>query len=149
MKDTKIAEKMDERRDIVILRPDISAAEAARIMHDRQIGAVLIGEEDALQGIFTERDVLDRLVAAGRDPDTTRISDVMTARPVTIDEDTTLLEALRTMRERHMRHLPMTRKGKLTCMVSVRDLMEVVLQASVDDPNFPHEVWQGFVGCPV
>lgn len=70
---------------VISLPPDATAREAARVMADRRIGAVLITQDGLLLGIFTERDMVARVVALGRDPDHTELSAVMTAKPRTVD----------------------------------------------------------------
>ncbi len=111
------------KQDVLTLRPTMSVGEAARLMAYRGVGAALVTEGTALKGIFTERDVLEKVVAAGRDPDRTMVAEVMTARPVTISLQTSVREALRAMRERHLRHLPVMRDGGIVGIVSMRDFL--------------------------
>ena len=97
--------------------------EAARAMRDRQVGAALITRDGVLEGIFTERDIMHRIVADGRDPDTTRLRDVMTKNPDTIEPDELAVEALRRMTTRGYRHLPVVDNGRLVGIVSRRDFL--------------------------
>jgi CBS domain-containing protein len=106
--------------------------EAARAMCERQVGAALITRDGVLEGIFTERDVLHRIVAAGRDPDSTRLRDVMTKNPDTIEPDEFAVEALRRMTTRGYRHLPVVEDGRLVGIVSRRDFLGEEL-AVLDD----------------
>ena len=78
---------------------------------------------DETVGIFTERDVVDRVVAEGRDPDMTKLGQVMTPDPVLVTTDMPINEAARTMRERHLRHLPVAKDGRVVGVVSVRDFL--------------------------
>lgn len=109
------------------LSPENTAYEAARLMANRDVGAVLVvGEDGRLAGIITERDLTRRIVANGLDPKKTTIAEVMTRNPDTLSPDDTGTEALEIMRVRHYRHLPVTVEGKAVAMVSVRDLYEVM-----------------------
>jgi CBS domain-containing protein len=102
-----------------------SVLEAVEVMAERGVGAVGVVENGMLRGIFTERDVMLRVVLRGRDPKLTLVRDVMTAPPETVSEDTTEEAALVQMVERHVRHLPIVAKdGRLQAMLSIRNLLE-------------------------
>ena len=102
-----------------------SVLEAVEVMAERGVGAVGVVENHILRGIFTERDVMLRVVLRGRDPKLTPVSDVMTAPAETVSDDTTEEAALVQMVERHVRHLPIvTKDGKLQAMLSIRNLLE-------------------------
>jgi CBS domain-containing protein len=104
-----------------------TVAAAAEHMARRRIGALMVVDGGRLVGIFTERDVLSKVVAAKRDPDKTRLADVMTPNPDTIGPDESAFDALDKMRKRGYRHLPVMDAGKLVGMVSVRDLYATAL----------------------
>jgi CBS domain-containing protein len=107
----------------VHLTASASVREAAKVMHGRNVGSVLIIEDGRLEGIFTERDVVHRVVAAGRDPDGTLLGEVMTRDPDTVLPDTTALDALRRMHDGGYRHLPVVEKGRVVAVVSRRDFL--------------------------
>ncbi len=94
---------------------------AARAMRERHVGAVLVTADGHLDGIFTERDMVNRVVAEGRDPDRTTLAEVMTADPDTIAPTTTAIEALRLMNDGGYRHLPIVERGRVVGIVSRRD----------------------------
>jgi CBS domain-containing protein len=94
---------------------------AALAMRERHVGAVLVTTDGHLDGIFTERDVVNRVVAEGRDPDRTTLAEVMTADPDTIAPTTTAIEALRLMNDGGYRHLPIVERGRVVGIVSRRD----------------------------
>ncbi|MBL8834933.1 MAG: CBS domain-containing protein [Alphaproteobacteria bacterium] len=96
--------------------------DAAATMAERRIGAVLVVEDGRLLGIFTERDVVTRVVATSRDPDTTTLGEVMTADPDTIGPDDSVALALERMSEAGYRHLPVVDRARLVGIVSIRDL---------------------------
>lgn len=101
--------------------------EAARKMAERVIAAVVITEGDTLRGIMTERDVTTRVVAKGLDPATVTVGEVMTPDPDTLVASQHPAEALRMMRDRNYRHLPVVDDAGTVCaMVSVRDLYAFV-----------------------
>ena len=95
----------------------------------KDVGAVLVYEDDRLSGILTERDVM-RAVADGLD-DTTPVRDRMTANPETLDADDTTEHAAVLMIHGGFRHLPVVEQGDVVGVLSIRDLMRVVLEDSV------------------
>ena len=99
-----------------------SVYDAAVRMSESCCSSILVCDKDRLCGIFTERDLLKRVVAAGLEPPATRLGDVMTADPDTIDGAAPIIEAIRRMDEFGYRHLPVTEKGRLIGVVSWRDL---------------------------
>lgn len=105
-----------------------SVLDAARLMSDRHIGAVLIVEEGCLKGIFTERDALGRVMSAGQDPGKTSLCDVMTARPRAAVPEMTAVEALLTMRDGGFRHLPVVEDGQVKGIISMRDFIGAEFQ---------------------
>ena len=104
--------------------------EAIEVMVRKRVGAVAVQGNGRMAGIFTERDVMLRVVMARRDPASTTMAEVMTASVTSASEDTTPGEALALMIDRHFRHLPVTdSEGRILGMVSIRNLLE----SRVDD----------------
>jgi len=102
-----------------------SVLEAVEVMAERGVGAVGVVENGILRGVFTERDVMLRVVLKERDPKTTLVRNVMTSPAQTITEDTTEEDALVHMLERHVRHFPIVAKdGSLKAMLSIRNVLE-------------------------
>lgn len=99
-----------------------SVRDATVRMAEHACSSILICEDGKLLGIFTERDLLVRVVAAGLDPDRTKLEEVMSADPDTIDGGESVVEAIRRMDEFNYRHLPVMENGKVLGVVSVRDL---------------------------
>ncbi|MEE8170248.1 MAG: CBS domain-containing protein, partial [Phycisphaerae bacterium] len=97
---------------------------AARTMNEQHIGALVVTDGEHVVGIFTERDVLNRIVAAGRDPNKTTVADVMTSSVACCTSATAVDECRRVMREKRIRHLPVVDDGRLRGMVSIGDLNE-------------------------
>ena len=121
-------------RTIVAGRPALVAprtstvAEAARVMKQRDVGSLLVVDGTRLVGIFTERDVAFRVVAAGLDPDATTLREVMTRRPLTIGPEQPFGYALALMHEKGFRHLPVLDRGKVVGLVSARSAMDPDLE---------------------
>jgi len=107
---------------VASLPPTASVLEAAQLMNERQIGSVLVIERNTLVGIFTERDVLRRIVAEQCDPAATVLSDVMTREVAYASAHTTLDEIRRAMRERRIRHMPVLEKKRVMGIISIGDL---------------------------
>ena len=110
----------------LMLPPSTSIMQAAQQMHARHVRAVLVIDDDAnLVGIFTERDAISRVLAAGRDPVATTIAEVMTNNPETITPQQTAAEVLRLMKELRVRHLPVIDGGKTIGIVVRNDFPEL------------------------
>jgi CBS domain-containing protein len=114
-------------RSIHSVRPDATVLEAVRTMNAHRIGAVLVCEDDRLAGIFTERDVLTRVLDEARDPTATTVADVMTDRVVVVAPSTTVEEAMAVVTDKRCRHLPVMEDGRLQGLVSVGDLIRWVI----------------------
>ncbi len=119
---------MTQRIRDVMTRPPVtvgtltSLAEAARVMRDADIGDVLVVDERRLRGILTDRDLVVRAVAEGRDPADTTVQAVCSSPPVTVRPDDSLDRAVDLMREHALRRLPVTDDGQLVGIVTLGDL---------------------------
>jgi CBS domain-containing protein len=108
---------------ILTTGPTRTVQQAVQVMNDHRIGALVVVDEDRIIGMFTERDVLRRVVGERRDPIETLVGDVMTTEVVCCRPETTAEEARGAMRDRRIRHLPVaTEEGRLVGMVSIGDL---------------------------
>ena len=120
-----------ERKKLLTAPPEITVSEAAKLMAYRKVGAVMIVDRESLVGIFTERDVVTRVIARDCDVRTTRLADVMTAEPQTIDPDKSFGYALLMMQENGFRHVPVVENGKVIGIVSVRNALDPELEEFV------------------
>ncbi len=102
---------------------DMDARAAAALMRDRNIGSLFVTRNKETIGIITDTDMVRRVVAVGLDASKTPVEQIMSAPILTIDEGKTLLDANDMMAKSHLRHLGVTRAGKLVGMISVRDLV--------------------------
>lgn len=122
---------MPQVRDILELKgtqvwtvgKDATVLQAAQLMNEHKIGALVVTEDGHIVGMFTERDVLHRVVAQQRDPETTPLDEIMTREVFCCMAQTTLEEARSVMKERRIRHLPVAKDdGRLLGLISIGDL---------------------------
>ena len=122
---TLLAEKDPE---IHTVGPDIRVADAVRDMNYHNIGALIVLERNKIVGIFTERDVLLRVVAADLDPVTTMVKEVMTEDPVCVTPTMSVEQAMVLVTEEHFRHLPVVQNGQMCGLISSGDLTRWVIR---------------------
>jgi CBS domain-containing protein len=124
-----ISTLLDSKESVIhSVPPHATVFEAVQKMVEARIGAVLVVADDKLVGIFSERDVLVRVVSFHRDPLTTPVAHVMTIDPVIIDAGMSVEDVLDQHSGKEFRHLPVMEDGRLIGMVSVRDLLRWVAQ---------------------
>ncbi len=110
--------------ELLMLTEDDTAWRAIEVMVEHRSGAVLIGDTSDLRGIFSERDVMSRIVLPERDPRTTLLGEVMTSDIAVAPESAELNDAIRLMSERRIRHLPIIKSnGHIAGMISLRYLL--------------------------
>lgn len=120
-------------RDVVCLPSTQSVAEAAKRMSEANIGSVLVGTMAKPEGIFTERDLLRRVVAAGLDPAKTAVGLVMTKGLISVDASAPLDKVFERLADGRFRHLPITEDGQVVGIVSLSDLGKVLQEVYKDD----------------
>lgn len=108
-----------------VIQKTATALDAAREMTAKNVGALVVLDGDKLVGIFTERDLMKRVVAPGKDPARTQVGDEMTEKVALGTPGMTVEEAFRTMKKAKCRHLPIVDDGRLVATVSIRDLIEI------------------------
>ncbi|WP_374165531.1 CBS domain-containing protein [Arcticibacter sp. MXS-1] len=108
--------------------PQASVFDALNVMMDKNISALLIIENDELLGIFTERDYARKVILKGRASKETAVSDVMTARPLTVSLTDNIDHCMNTMTEKHIRHLPVLSSMKVVGMVSIGDVVKSIIE---------------------
>ncbi|MBM4119763.1 MAG: CBS domain-containing protein [Nitrospira sp.] len=107
----------------VTIDRDTDVRAAAALMRDKNIGSLFVARNKEIIGIITDTDMVRRVVAVGLDASKTPAEQIMSAPILTIEEDKTLLDANDLMAKSHLRHLGVSRNGKLVGMISVRDLV--------------------------
>jgi CBS domain-containing protein len=112
-----------EHQELVAAPGSTTVIAAARLMRESHVGAVIVVEDGKLAGVFTERDALFRVIAEGRDVQTTQLAEVMTRDPRTIHPDKPFPDALHVMYEGGFRHVPVVEDGRPVGMISARDAL--------------------------
>jgi CBS domain-containing protein len=121
-------------RRVYSIEADSTVLEGARFMMEHNIGALPVLRNGELAGIFSERDIMNRVVALGRMPGTTKISEVMTANPKAVNVQETVENCMFLMREFGFRHVPIVDGKELKGLVSLRDiLLRYVAQKEADE----------------
>lgn len=127
--ETPLRSILDHKGDSLFrVEPTATASEAIRIMNDANVGCVLVIDTDGLVGVFTERDVLRRVVDQGLDPGAVPVGDVMTREVITVAPSITVEEALTVCTNKRVRHLPVQENGRLVGLVSIGDLVRSVIK---------------------
>jgi CBS domain-containing protein len=115
---------IEGRPDVVTCDVSTSVRDAVAILSDRRIGAVPVMENGEIAGIFSERDVIYRLRELGAEVLDMPLGHIMTASPVTVDPETSVMAALSLMTRRRIRHLPVLSGGRMVSFVSIGDLVK-------------------------
>ena len=114
--------------DVATVTAGTNVREAVRTMADMKIGSVLVVDKGHLKGIFTERDVVNKVVASGMKPEDTKVDDVMSCDIITCSQEDTIEEVSRIMSNARHRHIPVTEGKKLVGIVTAGDIMASVLE---------------------
>lgn len=134
------------KTEMITAKPSDSVLDATRSMQQNRVGAVLVVEDGTLQGILTERDVATRVVAEGKDPAATKVSDVATAEVVGVDVRTHVRKCAELQLAMDVRHLPVTDGGKPVGILSSRDFLAYVVQGLervIDQVRYEQALGQG------
>ena len=120
-----------EQKKFLTAPPETTVSHAARLMADKNVGAIMVVENERLIGIFSERDAVFRVIAQGRDAKTTLLTEVMTAAPKTLEPGKSYGHALLLMQENGFRHVPVIENGRPIGIVSSRNAMDPDLEEFV------------------
>jgi CBS domain-containing protein len=126
-------------REAWTISPNMTVLEAAEFMVGKRIGAAPVVEDDQLLGVFSERDLMTRVLVAGRAPDQTLISEVMTRNVITGHPEESYAEGMRRMHQARCRHLPIVQDGRLLGFVSMRDLLQTEIEEKNEEIRFMNE----------
>jgi CBS domain-containing protein len=110
-------------RDLYFVAPTHSVADVSRKMAELNIGAIIVMENGRLSGVFSERDLLTRVILNRLDPEATPVSQVMTTQVATVQDTAGVETAMESMRYHQCRHLPVVRGEEVVGFLSMRDLM--------------------------
>ena len=120
----KLKDLLVKKENVVIqVERDCIVSAAARKMRDNKVGALMVMKNDTLSGIFTERDLMSRVVAEGLNPEKVQVSEAMTSSIATVPLETPIREAANIMSQNRIRHLPVLEEGKLYGVISVGDIL--------------------------
>ncbi len=120
-------------RDLFSVEETDTVADVARRMAELRVGAILVLKDGELRGVFSERDLMNRVVLEGRDPRETLIAQVMSTHLATVDEMASLEEAMELMHSHGCRHLPVTSGSRVLAFLSMRDLMHFELARKTEE----------------
>jgi CBS domain-containing protein len=132
-----------KRKKFLTAPPQTTVGKAAELMASKNVGAVMVVEKERLIGIFTERDAVFRVIARGRDAQTTSLAEVMTTAPKTVDPDKTYGYALHMMHENGFRHVPVIENGKPVGIVSSRNALDPEMEEFVAEAQRRKYIRQG------
>jgi CBS domain-containing protein len=122
-----------QRLNLISAPPGASTFDVAQQMVEGRVGCIPILEGDRLVGVFSERDLMVRVVVAGRDPKTTPVSEVMTREVITAGLDDRIERCLDKMKSVGCRHLPVVADGRVISMLSMRDLLSEEIEEQTEE----------------
>ncbi len=127
--------------------PSEKVSDVAKKMSEKGLGAILVVESDKISGIFSERDLLNRVVSKGLNPEATSIQDVATKNPVSVSQDTKIKECVSIIKEKNFRHLPVIdANSKPIGIISTRDFLSYIvggLEKFIDQSVYEKEIKEG------
>jgi len=132
---SRVRDIVDDRQ-LFSVEEHQSVTEVARRMADLHVGAILVLKNGRLAGVFSERDLMKRVLVERRDPDQTPVSTGMSTDLATIDESASVEEAMELMHSHKCRHLPVMRQGHVTAFLSMRDLMNYELARKTEELDY-------------
>jgi|APAra7269097235_1048549.scaffolds.fasta_scaffold29279_2 CBS domain-containing protein len=134
---------VSDQQRYTLVTEDMTVLAVAQLMAEKRIGAVMVAEGGKLIGVFSERDILNRVVAKAADPAKVKIADVMTRNPQTVSPNASVGEALDLMQSRGFRHLPVLDGERIVAICSIRDLFAAVNEELAEDLKQRDEIMFG------
>ena len=119
-------------RNVISISPDVNVIEALKLMAKENIGAVVVLQGDNLVGILSERDYARKVVLEGKTSSSTKVSEIMTTKVVTVEESQKVDDCMNIMTENHIRHLPVISGVKVLGLISIGDVLKQVMQQQKD-----------------
>jgi CBS domain-containing protein len=119
-------------RNVISISPDVNVLEALKLMAKENIGAVMVLQGDNLVGILSERDYARKVVLEGKTSSSTKVSEIMTTKVITVEESQKVDDCMNIMNENHIRHLPVLSGGKVLGLISIGDVLKQVMQQQKD-----------------
>ena len=123
-----VRQMLSEKGSVVVsITPDTSVFDALKVMNEKNIGAVLVMEDEELVGIFSERDYARKVILAGRSSKTTEVKELMTSKVYCIDPSRTIQDVMELMNDHRFRHVPVMENEKVIGVLSSGDVMRGVV----------------------
>ncbi len=128
---------------IIALRPDNTVIEALQLMEDKNVGAIMVMEDEKLVGIFSERDYARKGIIKGRKAKSTPLSDVMIPDVITVNPEMDIEDCMNLFIDKFIRHLPVVENDQVIGMLSIGDIVNAIIQEQVDHINFLEQYIKG------
>ena len=127
---TNVAQVIQNKieQNFFTISPESTVLEAISLMADKGIGALVVTDQDKVVGIFSERDYTRKIILMERTSKETTVSEIMTAKVLTVTKSNSVEDCLNLMTDRHLRHLPVVENDKLIGLISIGDLVKVVME---------------------
>ena len=127
---TNVAQVIQNKieQNIFTISPESTVLEAISLMADKGIGALVVTDQDKVVGILSERDYTRKIILMERTSKETTVSEIMTAKVLTVTKSNSVEDCLNLMTDRHLRHLPVVENDKLIGLISIGDLVKVVME---------------------
>jgi CBS domain-containing protein len=127
---TNVAQVIQNKieQNIFTISPESTVLEAISLMADKGIGALVVTDQDKVVGILSERDYTRKVILMERTSKETTVSEIMTAKVLTVTKSNSVEDCLNLMTDRHLRHLPVVENDKLIGLISIGDLVKVVME---------------------
>lgn len=127
---TNVAQVLQDKieQTIFTISPEATVLEAISLMANKGIGAVVVTDQDKVVGILSERDYTRKIMLMERTSKKTSVSEIMTAKVLTVTKSTSVEDCLGLMTDRHLRHLPVVENDKLIGLISIGDLVKAVME---------------------
>ena len=137
----------EKSTSVYCIAVDSTVDAAVSEMNRQRVGSIIVQDADRVVGIFTERDVLTRVVAAGRDPKGTKVSEVMTADFLYITQETSVEDAMQMMTDKRVRHLPVFDGDQLLGLISIGDVTRWLLKVNeMEAENLRRYIFDDYPG---
>jgi CBS domain-containing protein len=115
-------------RAVFSVTPEVTVYSAIELMCQKDVGGLLICENEKLVGIFTERDYARKLILKGKSSKETPIGELMTRNPIVVSPESTIEDCMKIMSSKNIRHLPVVEGEKLIAMISIGDVVRFIIE---------------------
>ncbi|MGZ5191663.1 MAG: CBS domain-containing protein [Flavisolibacter sp.] len=124
----KVKDILKNKGDIISVTPDTIILDALRLMSDKNVGALVVLENEILVGIFSERDYARKIILKGRTSLDTQVSEIMTEEVFTVSPEETIEGCMQLMSSKRIRHLPVVQSNKVVGVISIGDVVKFIIE---------------------